>query len=145
MLATDFPFTTNEKARFRDIDAFGHVNNAVYLTYLETARFDFFMQVFEPEAPNQLPVILGEVTCRYLAPGQFQDSLVVGMGVEAFGRKSFTIRAQVDTVEGRQLAISKATVVMYDYSAETTFLIPDWVKIKVNDLQNGWVAPEWGT
>ena len=39
---TDFPFNYNIKTRWKDIDSFGHVNHAVYLTYIEDARITFF-------------------------------------------------------------------------------------------------------
>ena len=40
-----FHFSTPIKIRFRDLDAFGHVNNAVYFTYMEVARTDYFTHV----------------------------------------------------------------------------------------------------
>ena len=42
---TDFIFIKNVDSRWRDMDAIGHINNATYLTYFETARVDFLKQL----------------------------------------------------------------------------------------------------
>ena len=40
MKITDFTFTHNLRTRWRDADAFRHINNAVYLSYIEDARLE---------------------------------------------------------------------------------------------------------
>ena len=54
------PFRVAIETRFRDLDAIGHVNNAVYLTYVETARVGYWLQV-------QHGFILGDALSRVAA------------------------------------------------------------------------------
>ena len=72
-----FHFSTPIKIRFRDLDAFGHVNNAVYFTYMEVARTDYFTHV--GLLKNEWPpifFIIAEATCQFKAPIQMDTPLV---------------------------------------------------------------------
>lgn len=42
---TGFPFEVTIEVAFRDIDALGHVNNAVFFSYMETVRIKYVMQL----------------------------------------------------------------------------------------------------
>jgi acyl-CoA thioester hydrolase len=59
-----FPFQTPIEVIFRDVDAMGHVNNAVYFTYLETARTRFFFQGLSIGSLGELRLPLGGAVCR---------------------------------------------------------------------------------
>ena len=50
---SDFPFHYKLKTRWKDMDAFGHMNNAVFLTYIEDARITFFKR-WTPKSSNIL-------------------------------------------------------------------------------------------
>ena len=68
--------------RWIDMDAMGHVNNAEYFTYAESARCDFFDQVgldlsARPEGP-----ILAHTSCAYKMPVTYPDTLTVGSRIE---------------------------------------------------------------
>jgi len=54
-------FTTDIQMRFRDIDGMGHVNNAVYLSYTELARTQFYMKQARKKALEDIDFILAHV------------------------------------------------------------------------------------
>jgi acyl-CoA thioester hydrolase len=102
-------YTNQQFVRWDDIDAFGHVNNAKYLTYIQEARF-----LWSPV----LEMVVARAEVDYLVPiyqgGRFYD---VNLWVEAIGSSSFTlgyelvgdngvIHARVKTV---QVAVSMET------------------------------------
>ena len=142
MSEQSFPFETEVRVRFRDLDAMGHVNNAVYFTYMEMARTEFFAQILELDEPRELPVILGNICCRFRSPARFRERLQVGLGVTRFGRKSFDILCHIRGEDERLVASGLATMVMYDYGAGETFPIPDSLKERVREAQQGWTAPD---
>jgi acyl-CoA thioester hydrolase len=62
---------TTLQVRFRDIDAFKHVNNAVFFSYVEQARIRYLLDVLEPDRPfDRLPLILAR-GCRLSLPSRF--------------------------------------------------------------------------
>ena len=77
--------------RWSDMDAYGHVNNARYMTYFEAARIDIFQKIVDggdwqraPEGP-----ILGSVTCNFRREVRYPAVLDVGTRVAKIGRRSF--------------------------------------------------------
>jgi acyl-CoA thioester hydrolase len=136
-----FPFYDEVRVRFRDVDAMGHVNNAVYFTYMETARSAFFQQFFDIRQPADLPVILGETSCRFLAPLYFGETVRVGLGISRFGNKSFDIVYHLEGGDGRLVATGRSAMVMYDYKQGISVPVPESFKDAVRALQGAWSPP----
>jgi acyl-CoA thioester hydrolase len=124
-----FHFSTSIKIRFRDLDAFGHVNNAVFFTYMEVARTDYFTHVglLKNEWP---PVffIIAEATCQFKAPIQMDTPLVIQVRVSGLRNSSFSMEYRfVDQATGDVLALGRTAQVMYDYSANHSVALPaEW-------------------
>src|SRR5436190_2435384 len=93
--------------RFRDCDAMGHVNHAVYFTYLEQCRLTFWREVTGEPSPHTR-VIIARAECDYRAPAKFGDELDVGVRIADIGRSSFTLLYEVaDAASGRIVAEGK--------------------------------------
>ena len=120
-----WPFESRIKVIFRDLDAMGHVNNAVYFTYMETARTSFFAERFRLAEPTRLPVIVAEATCTYLAPLYMGDLLTVHMGVSRIGQRSFDFAYLMTCDDGRTIARGRTSMVTYDYEQARVIPIPD--------------------
>lgn len=140
LIPAPFPFHITVEVTFRDLDAMGHVNHAVYLTYMETARTKFMMELLGLSQPADMPVILAEVTCTYHSPAFFGEQLTVGLGVSRFGRKSFDILYDIRGADGRLVATGKTVMVMYDYQSGRTTPIPPKLKGKIHAFQQNWPA-----
>jgi acyl-CoA thioester hydrolase len=130
-----YPFHLTIEVTFRDLDAMGHVNHAVYLTYMETARTRYLMDLLALKSPHDMPVILAEISCTYHSPAVFAERLVVGVNISRFGRKSFDMHYDIHSEDGRPVATGKTIMVWYDYSAGTTITIPDAFKLRVAQFQ----------
>lgn len=120
------------EVRFRDCDALGHVNNAVYLTYLEQTRFHHWRTLWgfgTPQLPPDMPgVILARVECDYKRPAKYGDVLEVRLTVGEMGRSSFRYEYEIVDAEGRTVLAAKTVQVMYDYSTERPVPIPDDIR-----------------
>lgn len=133
-------FTHRLEVRFRDCDPLGHVNNAVYLTYLEQARFSHwralwgFRRLPRPkgvpggEAEPTPGVILARAEIDYRIPARDGDVLEVRLGVSAIGRTSFSYDYEIVDQAGRIVAMAKSVQVMYDYTAGTPVPVPDYIR-----------------
>jgi acyl-CoA thioester hydrolase len=125
------PFDHEIEVRFRDCDAMGHVNNAVYLTYLEQARFAYWQRVVG-QAGMPRNVILARVECDYRAPATMGDRLIVQMRIAAVGRSSFTVEYEIVNARTRaQVATARSVQVMYDYETGRSVPIPDDIRARL--------------
>lgn len=127
-----FRHRTNLQVRFRDIDAFGHVNNAVFFTYVELARIRYLLDVLHPDRPfDRMPLILARVELDYRSPIQFGEEVVVETRVDRIGRTSFDMRHRMTAgPEGRLAADVHTVLVTYDYSVARPFPVPeDWRRL----------------
>jgi acyl-CoA thioester hydrolase len=113
--------------RYRDLDPQGHVNNAVYLTYLESARIGYYQQVglYHPEDRVLTGMVVVRNEIDYLAPIQLGTRLHVGLRVEKLGSKSITFSFQMASEpDGTLLARGKSVMVSYDNEKEQGIPIP---------------------
>jgi acyl-CoA thioester hydrolase len=122
--------------RFRDCDPLGHVNNAVYLTYLEETRFahwraEWGFGTTDP-APDIPGVILARVEIDYRAQARYGDVLEIRMRVTTLGRSSFTYEYEIVDERGTQVATAKSVMVMYDYRTQKPVAIPDSIREKLS-------------
>ena len=138
--ALSFPYKVAIEVPFRDLDAMGHVNNAVYFSYMETARIKFLVDLLAVTRLHDLPVIMAEATCTFKAPAFFGEQLTVGVGVSRFGSKSFDMVYRIDAGDGRLIALGKTVQVMYDYAAACTLVVPEDFRAKVRIFQGDWQA-----
>ena len=98
----DFAYRHRLSVRFRDCDAMGHVNHAVYFTYLEQCRLTYWRELTGTPSPHTR-VIIARAECDYRAPAHFGDELEVRVNIEAIGRSSFTLVYEIVKVGGGQL------------------------------------------
>ena len=121
--------------RFRDCDPMGHANNAVYLTYLEQARFAHWREVwgfdFERLPANTPGVILARAEIDYRTPARYGDVLEIRVGLERIGRTSFTYVYEVVDQKDRMIAVARSVQVMYDYAARKPAPISDELRAKL--------------
>jgi acyl-CoA thioester hydrolase len=91
-------YTDKQFVRWGDIDAFGHVNNAKYLTYIQEARFQwsFYQYAAKNENPSLVEMVVAKAEVDYLVPiyegGKFYD---VNLWVESIGNSSFVMGYEV--------------------------------------------------
>jgi acyl-CoA thioester hydrolase len=99
--------------RWRDLDGLRHVNNAVYATYLEIGRDDFFEHVL-PEA-KPWDYVLVRLAIDFRRELRFEDRrIVVSCAVERVGRSSITLREEIRTSSGELAAECETVVVARD-------------------------------
>jgi acyl-CoA thioester hydrolase len=121
-----FSFVHRETARFRDLDPMGHVNNAVYLTWIENARIEFLrsLTAFDKPDTGGMTMILARVEVDFRAPLGFGDEVEVGVRVSRFGNKSFDLEYELRSA-GRVVAEAKTVLVAYDYARNESRELPE--------------------
>ncbi|WP_322820723.1 thioesterase family protein [Chloroflexus sp.] len=134
-ILAEYPFHYRIEVRFRDLDALGHVNNAVYATYFESARIAYYQRLVGGSL-DRLGIILAELTISYKAPAHFGDELLVGVRVSRIGGKSFTMDYAIARVgDGALIATGQSVLVAYDYAAGRSVPVSDEFRARVAELQ----------
>jgi len=119
-------FTTDIQMRFRDIDGMGHVNNAVYLSYVELARTQFYMHRANKRTLDEIDFILAHVEIDFESQATWGDQIQVAVWPSKIGNSSFTLSYEVkEKQSGRILARAKSVLVSYDYERRKSKPIPD--------------------
>ncbi len=108
---------THEKTieiRWRDLDAYNHVNNAVYATYLEECRDEWFQRALDG-AGDPWDWVLARVAIDYRREvTQDDDVVVVRCDLARVGTSSVTLREEIRTSDGQLSAEAEAVVVARD-------------------------------
>lgn len=94
-----FEFVTDIPTRFRDIDSMGHVNNAVYATYLEQARADYFEAVIGRPL-HEVATVLVSLEIEFRAPIDLGETVSVGLTVPDLGESSVPMAYTVHGDDG---------------------------------------------
>ncbi len=120
------------EVRFRDLDALGHVNNAVFLSYLESARIAWWLHVNRRSDLRGMDMILARVEIDYRSPVAFGESLEVGVRCASIGRSSFVLEsALTEPRSGRLVAEARKVLVHYDYAAGRSTPVPEELRRKL--------------
>ncbi len=118
--------------RFRDLDIFGHVNNAVYFTYLEVARNAYWTKLFGPRRSRTSNFIIARAELDYRSQTTDEHSILVGIRISSIGRSSFEFHYNILEEGSRRLiAEGRSVQVMYDYKTNQKAGVTDAVKDRI--------------
>ena len=119
-------FVHTERVRFRDLDPMGHVNNAVFLTYIESARVAFLRSLGAAVTLEDMSIIVARIEIDFRAPVGFGDNVEISVHASRFGGKSFDLDHEL-RVDGKVVAEAKSVLVSYDYGkGEAVELPSEW-------------------
>ena len=127
-----FEFSTQIEVRFADLDAYGHVNNAIFFTYLENARVKLFKQRFGPFLESEMLFIVVRSECDYLAPIELDDPVEISISVEKITFTSFTFAYRLHNGADKIYAKAKTVIVSYDPKNKKPAAIPARLKLVLN-------------
>jgi acyl-CoA thioester hydrolase len=121
-------YSTDIELRFADLDAYGHVNNAVFFTYLETARVKLLQDKFLEFLNRGLLILVVKAECSYLQPIELTDRVVVSMRVDRVGGSSFDLDYRIHNGAGVSFAEAKTVMVCFDQQRKKPVAVPEEFK-----------------
>ena len=121
----DFTVVRELMPRFRDTDAMGHINNAVYVTYLEVAR-QHYWQAFDSQSDyRRVPFILAGVKIDFRSEALVRETLTLAIRCGWVGNKSFGFEYEIrEKTTGRLVVEASSVQVCYDYDAKQSIPVP---------------------
>ncbi len=112
--------------RYADYDTKGHVNNAVFLTYIEQARVAFLAEVGAATGLDDMNMIVARVEIDFRAPVRLGQEVEISTRASRFGTKSFDLE-YVLRVDGEIVSEAKSVQVAYDYGRREPIPLPaEW-------------------
>jgi acyl-CoA thioester hydrolase len=124
---TDYPYHYEFKTRWRDIDLFGHVNNAVFFTYIEDARIMYFKRW--TVAGKKRSLIVASIKIDYLRQIKHPLNLIVGQKISRIGNSSFDIQSAIFlNNDPNPAANSVVSCVCFDYEQSKSVPVYDEIK-----------------
>ena len=116
----DYPISKEIETRWRDLDAFGHVNNAVFATYIENARGTLFKKWNLPFNGTGQSLIVASITINYHQQLKHPSEIIVGQIISRIGNTSFDIESGLFTNANKDnpIATSKVVIVCFDFDKQ---------------------------
>ncbi len=122
--------------RFRDTDAMGHLNNAVYVTYFEVARAAYWRALTGDPNYQRVPFILAHTTIDFRSPAFVGEALEIGIRVARLGGKSFTCEYRIEEQASRRLVCEGRSVqVIFDYEKDRSYEIPESLRAAIRAFE----------
>jgi acyl-CoA thioester hydrolase len=129
-------YTTEIQVRFSDTDALGHLNNASYAAYAETARLDFFARL----GVSVNSIILAHLAIEYRRQIMLGDPVSVTTRIRSLGNTSITL--EQDVVSRDQIAAEiRSVVVFFNYGAGDKRQVPPDLRARIVSSPDSAVTP----
>ena len=128
----DFNFSIPIQVRWNDLDALGHVNNAIYITYFEIARGYYMLKACPDWNWRKDMFLIANVNVDYKKELLLlSEDVRVHMKTSELGNKSFVLEYAITSKKGEDRivhAVGSTTQIMFDMVTKSTIEIPDWVR-----------------
>jgi acyl-CoA thioester hydrolase len=134
-----FRFSHLIEVRFADLDLLGHVNHAIYFTYMQTARVRYFNEVLSWGGDwRGLSFIVARAACDYELALGLEDAVRVCLRAVRLGDKSFDFEYVLLRERDQAVAARASTVqVVYDYRVDAPAPIPDLWRAQMTAYEPG--------
>lgn len=121
-------YSTAIELRFSDLDAYGHVNSAVYFTYLETARVKLFNDFFREVSRHGIFTLVARAECDFKIPIMLYDEVIVTLWLAKTGRSSFDLEYRLHDNREKTYATARTTMVCFDSVKNKTVPVPESIR-----------------
>lgn len=128
---SEYRTITSIPVQWGDMDAFGHVNNVVYIQWFESARIDLLntMSTSVSMKAGGIAPILASIKCDYKKQLHFPDTVHIGSRIGKVGRTSVEIEHAIYSQQLEQVAAVGASVmVVFDYASNRPVRVPEELK-----------------
>lgn len=122
---SEYSYQTVVPIRFRDIDSMGQVNNAVYVTYLEQARRNYFADILDLRL-KFVDTVLAHLSMDYCAPIDGENDVVIEMCVSSLGSSSIGMEYEIKDGDTVAATAKTVQVTIDDETGDSRELPEEW-------------------
>jgi acyl-CoA thioester hydrolase len=109
---------------FRDVDAFGHVNNAVFLTYFEWGRTLLWFELTGKRTLPDIGFVVARAECDYRR-SIGMEPIEIATRIGEMRNSSLDFHAEIRLASGEVAAAGKVVVVLWDWASGSKLAIPE--------------------
>jgi len=132
----EWRFCHTEKVRFVDIDMFDHVNNAAYLTYVESARVAYYTNLTGLTDPREFGMTVASAKVDFIKPIFYGQTIDVFTRIGRVGNKSWTLEHELrDSSTGEVMAVASTVNVFYNHDTGRSQPIPPEIVEKMEAFE----------
>ncbi len=123
--------------RFNDIDMFGHLNNSVYLQFLDMGKYAYFRQFMtdtfgsEPTAP-----VVANINCDFLAPTKIDEKIEVLTAITDIADSSMILDQRIVNACGDIKCSARTIMVNIDLATGRPTTVSDTWRQRIADYEN---------
>ena len=135
---SDFDFWSSVNSRWRDMDALGHINHTSYLSYMESARVDVYIELGYDGMRKEMDesTILASMEVQYIEQASHPSKFNVGHRIFRVGNKSFDLISGVFNDHNKVLLCSAIfRLVAYNYKLNKTIPVPDKIRHNIRSFE----------
>lgn len=133
--AEEFSYVTEIDVRFRDLDPMDHVNNAIYVTYVEQARAEWYEDVVGITL-GEADTVLAHLEVDYHRPIELGEVVEVRMRTEELGESSIPMTYEL-RVDGELAATAETIQVTFDRETGESVPIPEEWRQRIEAFERG--------
>jgi acyl-CoA thioester hydrolase len=152
MTGNDFPCSVPLEVQFRDLDPFGHVNNAVYFSYFELGRVAYMRRLLDhPLTIGDLSIVVVDASCRYRSPAVLGEQLLLGVRITHIRRSSFAFGYTLWVADSARLVAEGRTIqAAFDHQTKQVKAISPEMRERFERFEGRLfdpreVIPPWGS
>ncbi|WNJ21363.1 thioesterase family protein [Pontibacter sp. G13] len=133
----DYPVISSIPVQWGEMDAYQHVNNVVYLRWIEVGRLDYFHRIqFDDFSPTGIGPILANTHCKYIFPVFYPDTVWLGTRVSKLLEDRFELETLIVSAKlSKPVAYNVADIVVYDYGLGAKVPAPEILQQRIFTLQ----------
>ena len=129
---TDFPLKTFDKLRYGDTDRQGHINNAVFSTFLETGRVELLINADPPILSEGASFVIASLKLNFIKEMKWPGQVDIGTGIIRIGSSSITIYQKLFQ-NGVTVADAETVIVQVDDKQAKSKPLSDEAKATLNN------------
>ncbi len=135
-----YPIQIELPVQWGDMDAFNHVNNAMYFKYFESVRIAYFekLGVMGTDKKDNVAPILAETSCRFKFPLNFPDTILVGASIIENHSHGFLMEYAVYSQQLKKItSVGTGRIVMLNYASHEKIKVDEDLQAKIKTLESG--------
>jgi len=126
-----FEKTLEIPVQWGDMDSAQHVNNVVYLKWIESARVNLFYSINGNQLKNEENIgpIVAWQDCKYIRPVNYPDTVIVHTSISEILDDRIILEAKIfSKVNNHIVAVAKQHIMAYDYKLKQKAPLPyNWI------------------
>ncbi|MGA7613929.1 MAG: thioesterase family protein [Thermoanaerobaculia bacterium] len=122
---------------WRDVDAMGHVNNAVYFTYFEWARTKYWMALEGIGDPHDIGFIVAHAACDFRAELSLLERIEIRVRIGSIGTSSLEFQSEIASETGGKIAATgRVVVVLFDWASRAKIPVSEELRGRIERFQS---------